>query len=350
MLPRRTSASPKGSSPRMRGALDHHPRVVALEGIIPAYAGSTRARPPRPGGCRDHPRVCGEHARGMMLQAHRTGSSPRMRGALSALGLRGQALGIIPAYAGSTTPRRRRRPWAGDHPRVCGEHSASAVSVSAAQGSSPRMRGAPDQLNATIPMAGIIPAYAGSTTGHSCMFFTCRDHPRVCGEHVRSARESQARRGSSPRMRGALHDLRRHKKQSGIIPAYAGSTCITFGVDAALGDHPRVCGEHEVNYRKVLIPQGSSPRMRGARGLRYEIDSAGGIIPAYAGSTPQNVVLAGLARDHPRVCGEHKAHSPKVNDETGSSPRMRGAPHPLFAPREGAGIIPAYAGSTCLHL
>ena len=53
-------------------------------------------------------------------------------------------------------------------------------------------------------------------------------------------------RGSSPRMRGA-HDADRPSGDGpGIIPAYAGSTDFVWRSCDHSRDHPRVCGEHEV--------------------------------------------------------------------------------------------------------
>ena len=51
-----------GSSPRMRGALIRLVNRVAVDGIIPAYAGSTEMRRNENMNEMDHPRVCGEHA------------------------------------------------------------------------------------------------------------------------------------------------------------------------------------------------------------------------------------------------------------------------------------------------
>ena len=51
----------EGSSPRMRGALSEARRDVGLDGIIPAYAGSTGGGRLSVNFGRDHPRVCGEH-------------------------------------------------------------------------------------------------------------------------------------------------------------------------------------------------------------------------------------------------------------------------------------------------
>ena len=71
----------------------------------------------------------------------------------------------------------------------------------------------------------------------------------------------------------------------GIIPAYAGSTCLTGLLCLLIWDHPRVCGEHRVLMVGVLSLMGSSPRMRGAHCRWVYSDYIPGIIPAYAGST-----------------------------------------------------------------
>ena len=76
------------------------------------------------------------------------GSSPRMRGALRDLDRHGLAVGIIPAYAGSTLGFTFELKPTGDHPRVCGEHAYKPIVAVARAGSSPRMRGAPPASHA----------------------------------------------------------------------------------------------------------------------------------------------------------------------------------------------------------
>ena len=100
-----------------------------------------------------------------------------------------------------------------------------------------------DEHSRRLP--GIIPAYAGNTSVRSPTRASYRDHPRVCGEHFRTLGQS-------------LHC-------HGIIPAYAGNTVAESANRTASGDHPRVCGEHDVVGVRVIIGQGSSPRMRGTR-------------------------------------------------------------------------------------
>ena len=147
-------------------------------------------------------------------------------------------------------------------------------------------------------------------------------------------------------MRGAPRAHPRRLRGDGIIPAYAGSTHTRPRIDVPHGDHPRVCGEHLVAVVLLVLPVGSSPRMRGAPRAGAPAANTGGIIPAYAGSTGQRVAKNAPRRDHPRVCGEHQGSAPPSSSARGSSPRMRGA-HVGVAPDhlEG-GIIPAYAGST----
>ena len=180
-----------------------------MEGIIPAYAGSTivadtpqgaqagssphtrGARLPGwrlPIGSRDHPRIRGEHVRGALGGA--------------------VAYGIIPAYAGSTTISRlmirplrgspphtrgarmaRRRACATwrDHPRIRGEHRASRSPMSSRGGSSPHTRGAPTMTRGASDDVG--------------------DHPRIRGEHLRATTIFSQFPGSSPHTRGARQHL-----------------------------------------------------------------------------------------------------------------------------------------------
>ena len=208
----------------MRGAQYTSGGGTDRDGIIPAYAGSTLAastsRMPR----RDHPRVCGEHLTVHEAFDNLPGSSPRMRGAqLRQAGGR-RLRGIIPAYAGSTSMAALRIPSRADHPRVCGEHQGRAGDLTIDKGSSPRMRGAPDRPHGVEDGDGIIPAYAGSTRADLSPLAPDGDHPRVCGEHSPPPRCGARRPGSSPRMRGARDDLGGPLDGDGIIPAYAGST------------------------------------------------------------------------------------------------------------------------------
>ena len=233
---------------------------------------------------------------------------------------------IIPADAGSTLPFRRRSAWCRDHPRGCGEHfdgDGTHVRVR----DHPRGCGEQRLLeSAWRSLCRIIPADAGSTTSFWIRRALSRDHPRGCGEHPFPAPDMITSMGSSPRMRGA--PTRRLEKYVPvrIIPADAGSTGLRPGEGLASEDHPRGCGEHEVFTRWIEDEQGSSPRMRGAPCDDFQTAWFEGIIPADAGSTALGVAGAVL--------------------DTGSSPRMRGARSGSVGMVPLVRIIPADAGST----
>ena len=91
-------------------------------------------------------------------------------------------------------------------------------------GSSPRMRGTRLKGSYHMPTFGIIPAYAGNTCPKLAASMLHRDHPRVCGEHTASTQVLRRSLGSSPRMRGTLLRVRAERQSTGIIPAYAGNT------------------------------------------------------------------------------------------------------------------------------
>ena len=214
-----------GSSPRMRGALQTKIEDLQIGRIIPAYAGSTQPGHQDTGHHEDHPRVCGEHGCGRLRVRHHRGSSPRMRGAPIPYGYDVLPSRIIPAYAGSTDNLSAIAQRFGDHPRVCGEHYLMAARSALTCGSSPRMRGARNQRRGRTMKDRIIPAYAGSTAGWRSACPGPPDHPRVCGEHTSHQNGGNASPGSSPRMRGAPPEINANMMVKGIIPAYAGSTC-----------------------------------------------------------------------------------------------------------------------------
>ena len=86
-------------------------------------------------------------------------------------------------------------------------------------------------------------------------------------------------------------------------------------VDDKIKDHPRVCGEHNKPHRNLLLPPGSPPRMRGTFKIAFTAIIQARITPAYAGNIEGVKIQAVLAKDHPRVCGEHltfKSFSDKV--------------------------------------
>ncbi len=91
-------------------------------------------------------------------------------------------------------------------------------------------------------------------------------------------------------------------------------------------DHPRVCGEHLEIFKQRRQRLGSSP--------------------ACAGNTSNALNSTVTDKDHPRVCGEHAKHCTFMVYMSGSSPRVRGTLLTSWGLSEDNGIIPACAGNT----
>ena len=343
-MPVRAIAS--GSSPHTRGAPVGVPVQGATGRIIPAYAGSTEASRVGAGRPGDHPRIRGEHERRIGAFIGAVGSSPHTRGAHSRSDPLGGTRGIIPAYAGSTTGpcSSRTSPW--DHPRIRGEHRSPVVEHQVTRGSSPHTRGARWRGPGRRSPGRIIPAYAGSTIEDLEREDLLEDHPRIRGEHVPVQGELRDRAGSSPHTRGAPRVVRVPGPDPGIIPAYAGSTRRPASATECVPDHPRIRGEH-VDYEYLTTYyDGSSPHTRGAPLESCERISPRGIIPAYAGSTGSPSPPPLESWDHPRIRGEHCQAILHVSSLAGSSPHTRGAPSSRPRSARQSRIIPAYAGST----
>ena len=159
----RPSYTVKGSSPHTRGAPLFFHGVDPGLGIIPAYAGSTHPSRALRSFSRDHPRIRGEHAVDVGPDRRRRGSSPHTRGARLKFGDDHLVDGIIPAYAGSTRAETEGGTRMSDHPRIRGEHRPVQSRPRGQAGSSPHTRGALHADGVDVHPVRIIPAYAGST-------------------------------------------------------------------------------------------------------------------------------------------------------------------------------------------
>ena len=229
-----------------------------------------------------------------------------MRGAPTKRQLNGMNRRIIPADAGSTQGSYSRKYDYQDHPRGCGEHKSLKCVCSSRRGSSPRMRGARRTHGTRITKIRIIPADAGSTLLTFLSSSLHKDHPRGCGEHGTGAHVLHLGGGSSPRMRGARVRYSKKTDSFRIIPADAGSTGVDWDIGDIVKDHPRGCGEHRVSRIRTKSQTGSSPRMRGAPVTGCKAHMEPRIIPADAGSTCEDISIAVSGADHPRGCGEHR--------------------------------------------
>ena len=128
--------------------------------------------------------MCGEHILLPACEVDHPGSPPHVRGASAAKDVEPLTAGITPACAGSIVLPRRRKSGREDHPRMCGEHSNNLISYTSSKGSPPHVRGAYWYNLITQLVDGITPACAGSICFLCRKLYQCKDHPRMCGEHM----------------------------------------------------------------------------------------------------------------------------------------------------------------------
>ncbi len=91
-----------GSPPLARGVLSADRRTYGLPRITPAYAGSTFDSPFDDSGKQDHPRLRGEYSHSRKWRMIISGSPPLTRGVPRHVQNVANLQGITPAYAGST--------------------------------------------------------------------------------------------------------------------------------------------------------------------------------------------------------------------------------------------------------
>ena len=253
---------------------------------------------------------------------------------------------ITPARAGKTLLSSRHLCREQDHPRACGENMFPRCGVSASIGSPPRVRGKPQTIRIAVGYVRITPARAGKTCLSKSAGLMPRDHPRACGENTATPQQTGAARGSPPRVRGKRPARAAEGLGIRITPARAGKTEEDMGNAGTEKDHPRACGENRREGRRVRWKRGSPPRVRGKHLAEVEEGKAERITPARAGKTPRKSDRRAARRDHPRACGENARSRASARCEAGSPPRVRGKLLFLGVALCAHRITPARAGKT----
>ncbi len=253
-----------GSSPRARGAERDPDRHRCPRRFIPTCAGSSSLRDIPRGMLSVHPHVRGEQGREHQYCVRLGGSSPRARGAVT-LGLRHTLDGrFIPTCAGSRRTRATTAARSAVHPHVRGEQSITLSTVTAGVGSSPRARGAVDHGGHVGLGLRFIPTCAGSSIAQYSCTRPDTVHPHVRGEQLTALAGRCLPNGSSPRARGAVHPYHLPPGSQRFIPTCAGSRCGTSPLSPRRPVHPHVRGEQPDSASAGEVRIGSSPRARGA--------------------------------------------------------------------------------------
>ena len=191
-----------GSPPRVRGTAYRLAKNAGFYRITPACAGNRiifQARNPYP---RDHPRVCGEQSSLISPVSMVQGSPPRVRGTVSTSCTASFLLRITPACAGNSIPKIRLYRRFQDHPRVCGEQRVKRPLSRLERGSPPRVRGTDKIPDCSPNSLGITPACAGNRSLVPPLHGISTDHPRVCGEQSATSTNTTIRIRITPACAG----------------------------------------------------------------------------------------------------------------------------------------------------
>ena len=155
-----------GSSPRWRGRRRPRQGRDLRPGLIPALAGTTLGRTHPGAPVAAHPRAGGDDWEPATDANGCSGSSPRWRGRLQGDRAKLALEGLIPALAGTTRSPCQKSAELRAHPRAGGDDAGCAAAPSDSVGSSPRWRGRHGKSGQQTLPGWLIPALAGTTTLH----------------------------------------------------------------------------------------------------------------------------------------------------------------------------------------
>ena len=274
------------------------------------------------------------------------GSSPLVRGGPACGDGAGSPCRLIPARAGRTRPPARPATRPAAHPRSCGADGQRVGGQVVLLGSSPLVRGGLDDHLQLPGPARLIPARAGRTLEVAERMSRTPAHPRSCGADRSGGNRDDLEAGSSPLVRGGHVRVGAPVGGRRLIPARAGRTLRRSRGCMRAPAHPRSCGADRHAAVPQVVGHGSSPLVRGGPHPGGGWRQRRRLIPARAGRTHSGMSGSSPHEAHPRSCGaDRPGMSPAVHGP-GSSPLVRGGRQPLV---RGAGVvrlIPARAGRT----
>ena len=297
-------------------------------------------------GLKSYPRRCGENQHRVRLWRRKYGSSPQVRGTSRGAALVLPKRGLIPAGAGKTCRICDQAKRSAAHPRRCGENFIPVSQSVLPAGSSPQVRGKLSALVLEHLENRLIPAGAGKTRSITQPQRYVPAHPRRCGENPADPDAVPTLNGSSPQVRGKHHAYTLERGRTRLIPAGAGKTGCDAGCFKLDAAHPRGCGENFEAWFAIFSYSGSSPQVRGKRVYTTQTLTLSRLIPAGAGKTSPPQEAYRKVPAHPRRCGENFAGTVILIFVFGSSPQVRGKPSWIRLYYLDGRLIPAGAGKT----
>ena len=166
----------------------------------------------------------------------------------------------------------------------------------------------------------------------------------MCGGAFFADPSSLRSSGRSPRVRGSRIRKREIQLQKRSIPACAGEPVPQTPAAGVLGVDPRVCGGALFADGFLLGQSGRSPRVRGSQLPFGPSVPDTGSIPACAGEPSYTGITNPGSKVDPRVCGGARPGLISIINQSGRSPRVRGSPGIKTQSKNRKRSIPACAG------
>ena len=116
--------------------------------------------------------------------------------------VRHPCLRFIPTHVGNMSTSNIPNYLIPVHPHACGEHISTTINISPNCGSSPRMWGTFSSIGVSIIFFRFIPTHVGNISGSCSSACSSAVHPHACGEHPICLFCLYSKPGSSPRMWG----------------------------------------------------------------------------------------------------------------------------------------------------
>ena len=147
------------------------------------------------------------------------------------------------------------------------------------------MWGTPQSFNTIKINLRITPTCVGNTPATIAVLFRLKDHPHLCGEHLRTGWNWGPQKGSPPPVWGTPAASYESTIKDGITPTCVGNTPFTQVAAPLDWDHPHLCGEHEFSENVCCFRKGSPPPVWGTPIARKGLLSCWRITPTCVGNT-----------------------------------------------------------------
>ena len=174
---------------------------------------------------------------------------------------------FIPTPVGNATGQASAPGSTSVHPHARGERSRAAALALRCAGSSPRPWGTPADAPCKLQIRRFIPTPVGNALGQPAPRAGLSVHPHARGERVSRTRLTTVAPGSSPRPWGTPSPLRPAGGRPRFIPTPVGNAGRAWFGAPGTSVHPHARGERQPVKPAVQLPDGSSPRPWGTRGI-----------------------------------------------------------------------------------